>query len=97
MDLVDGSFDPTFVKWVKTTETALAEARGKKDQLVTDPYDRPSNTVHTTTPPLRWILLTVGSFDLTFVKWVKTTETAQIKKGQLVTDHPAKDTVNQSS
>jgi hypothetical protein len=36
MDLLDGSFDPTFVKWVKTTETALAEAQTKKGQLVTD-------------------------------------------------------------
>ncbi|PNP61088.1 hypothetical protein FNYG_14176 [Fusarium nygamai] len=36
MDLVDGSFDQTLVKWVKTTEAALAEAQTKKGQLVTD-------------------------------------------------------------
>ncbi|KAJ4141746.1 hypothetical protein NW768_000963 [Fusarium equiseti] len=36
MDLIDGSFDPTLVKWVKTTETTLAEAQKKKGQLVTD-------------------------------------------------------------
>ncbi|KAF5988494.1 TPR domain-containing protein [Fusarium bulbicola] len=36
MDLVDGSFDSTLVKWVKTTEAALAEAQKKKGQLVTD-------------------------------------------------------------
>ena len=40
MDLLDGSFDPTFVKWVKTTETALAEAQKKKGQLVTDHPDK---------------------------------------------------------
>ncbi|KAF5541141.1 unc-45 like b [Fusarium napiforme] len=36
MDLVDGSFDKTLVKWVKITEAALAEAQTKKGQLVTD-------------------------------------------------------------
>ena len=40
MDLLDGSFDPAFVKWVKTTETALAEAQKKKGQLVTDHPDK---------------------------------------------------------
>lgn len=40
MDLLDGSFDPTLVKWVKTTETALAEAQKNKGQLVTDHPDK---------------------------------------------------------
>ena len=40
MDLIDGSFDPTLVKWVKTTETALAEAQKKKGQLVTDHLEK---------------------------------------------------------
>ncbi|KAF5529288.1 hypothetical protein FNAPI_13926 [Fusarium napiforme] len=98
MDLIDSSFDLAFIKWIKTTETALAKAQTKKGQLVTDPYDHPSvtNTVHAITPPPRWISSTVRSTRPLSNGSRLPTETAltkaQTKKGQLVTDpydHPS--------